>query len=66
MRIHFLGIGGTFMAGLAVLAQSLGHTVTGSDEAIYPPMSDVLAAAGIKPLEGYDHPDFFLKNWIMW
>ena len=47
MRIHILGIGGTFMAGIAMLARAMGHTVTGSDMPLYPPMSDQLAAAQI-------------------
>ena len=38
MRIHILGICGTFMGGLAMLARSLGHEVTGSDANVYPPM----------------------------
>ena len=52
-HLHILGIGGTFMAGLAVLARTAGHTVTGQDGALYPPMSDVLADAGITVTEGY-------------
>lgn len=47
MRIHILGIAGTFMGGVAQLAKALGHDVSGSDKAIYPPMSDQLANAGI-------------------
>ncbi len=54
MHVHLLGICGTFMAGLARLAQSLGHTVTGSDANIYPPMSDFLAASGIAASDGWD------------
>ncbi|MBI3576341.1 MAG: UDP-N-acetylmuramate:L-alanyl-gamma-D-glutamyl-meso-diaminopimelate ligase [Gammaproteobacteria bacterium] len=54
MRLHILGIGGTFMAGLAILARDLGHTVTGSDAKVYPPMSTQLEAQGIALLEGYD------------
>lgn len=42
MRIHILGICGTFMGGLAMLARSLGHDVTGSDANVYPPMSTLL------------------------
>ncbi|CAH9017191.1 UDP-N-acetylmuramate:L-alanyl-gamma-D-glutamyl-meso-diaminopimelate ligase [Candidatus Nitrosacidococcus sp. I8] len=53
-HIHILGIGGTFMAGLALLAQESGFHVTGSDHNIYPPMSDQLAAAGISAYEDYD------------
>ncbi|WP_323843654.1 UDP-N-acetylmuramate:L-alanyl-gamma-D-glutamyl-meso-diaminopimelate ligase [Moraxella sp. Pampa] len=53
MHIHILGICGTFMGSLALLARELGHTVTGSDTAIYPPMSTQLQHAGIEILEGY-------------
>jgi len=53
MHIHILGIGGTFMGGLAMLARELGHRVTGSDSKIYPPMSTQLAAHNIGLLEGY-------------
>lgn len=52
-HIHILGIGGTFMAGLAVLAREAGYAVTGQDGPLYPPMSDVLADAGIEVIEGY-------------
>lgn len=52
-HFHILGIGGTFMAGLAVLARQAGHTVTGQDAGVYPPMSDVLTAAGIEFESGY-------------
>ena len=54
MRIYFLGIGGTLMGSLAQLARESGHDVYGSDGAIYPPMSDQLAAAGIEVHEGFD------------
>jgi len=54
MRIHILGIGGTFMGGVAVLARALGHSVTGSDAKVYPPMSTQLEAEGIALREGYD------------
>lgn len=53
MHIHILGICGTFMGSLALLARSLGHTVTGSDAGIYPPMSTQLQAAGVEIQEGY-------------
>lgn len=46
-RLHLIGICGTGMAGLAIMLTELGHAVSGSDEAVYPPMSDVLAARGI-------------------
>lgn len=55
MHIHILGICGTFMGGLAILARQLGHTVTGSDANVYPPMSTQLEQQGITLIEGY-HP----------
>ena len=54
MHVHFLGVCGTFMAGLALIARELGHRVTGSDQNVYPPMSEVLARAGVDPITGYD------------
>ncbi len=54
MHIHVLGICGTFMAGVAALARAAGHRVTGSDQAVYPPMSEQLGALGIDLIEGYD------------
>ncbi|MEZ5447469.1 MAG: Mur ligase domain-containing protein, partial [Gammaproteobacteria bacterium] len=54
MRIHILGICGTFMGGIALLARELGHQVSGSDANVYPPMSTLLAANGITLMEGYD------------
>ncbi|MBT8446118.1 MAG: UDP-N-acetylmuramate:L-alanyl-gamma-D-glutamyl-meso-diaminopimelate ligase, partial [Gammaproteobacteria bacterium] len=53
MHIHILGIAGTFMAGIARLARECGHEVTGSDSAVYPPMSTQLEALGIDIIEGY-------------
>lgn len=54
MRIHFLGICGTFMGSLALLVKALGHEVTGSDAAVYPPMSTQLKDQGITLTEGYE------------
>lgn len=54
MHIHILGICGTFMAGVAALAKGAGHTVTGSDANVYPPMSTQLKRLGIELTEGYD------------
>lgn len=54
MRIHILGIGGTFMSGIAVLAKQSGHEVKGSDMNVYPPMSTQLIEQGIQLVEGYD------------
>jgi UDP-N-acetylmuramate: L-alanyl-gamma-D-glutamyl-meso-diaminopimelate ligase len=53
-HIYFLGIGGTLMGSLALLARQLGHRVSGSDKALYPPMSEQLAAADIELFEGFD------------
>ena len=53
-HIHILGICGTFMGGLAQLAQAQGYRVTGSDSHVYPPMSTQLKRAGIQVYEGYD------------
>lgn len=66
MHIHILGICGTFMGGLAALARECGHTVTGCDAGVYPPMSEQLRALGIELIEGYDRaqldirPDVFV------
>ncbi|MGB5244974.1 MAG: UDP-N-acetylmuramate:L-alanyl-gamma-D-glutamyl-meso-diaminopimelate ligase [Woeseia sp.] len=54
MHIHILGICGTFMGGVAALARAAGHTVTGSDANVYPPMSTQLETLGIDVHEGYD------------
>ena len=66
MHIHILGICGTFMGGLAVLAREAGHRVTGCDAGVYPPMSTQLEAQGIELIEGYGveqialEPDLFV------
>ena len=66
MHIHILGICGTFMGGLAVLAKEAGHKVTGCDANVYPPMSTQLAEQGIDLITGYDpkqielEPDLFI------
>ncbi len=66
MHIHILGICGTFMGGIAVLAKSAGHTVTGCDANVYPPMSTQLEAQGIKLIEGFSseqtklNPDIYV------
>lgn len=54
MHIHILGICGTFMGGIAVLAKQQGHKVTGSDLNVYPPMSTQLEEQGIELVQGYD------------
>jgi UDP-N-acetylmuramate: L-alanyl-gamma-D-glutamyl-meso-diaminopimelate ligase len=53
LHIHILGICGTFMGGLAILARELGYTVSGSDANVYPPMSTQLEMQGIELNEGY-------------
>jgi UDP-N-acetylmuramate: L-alanyl-gamma-D-glutamyl-meso-diaminopimelate ligase len=66
MHIHILGICGTFMGGLAVLAREAGHKVTGCDANVYPPMSTQLESQGIELIEGYGadqlalSPDMFV------
>ncbi|MDD5249269.1 MAG: UDP-N-acetylmuramate:L-alanyl-gamma-D-glutamyl-meso-diaminopimelate ligase [Rhodocyclaceae bacterium] len=53
MHIHILGICGTFMGGVALLARGAGHRVTGCDANVYPPMSSQLEAQGVDLVEGY-------------
>ncbi|MGQ3892288.1 UDP-N-acetylmuramate:L-alanyl-gamma-D-glutamyl-meso-diaminopimelate ligase [Legionella sp. CNM-4043-24] len=54
MHLHILGISGTFMSAMALLARDAGHTVTGCDANCYPPVSDLLKAKGIEWTEGYE------------
>ena len=54
MHIHILGICGTFMGGIAAIAKSMGHKVTGSDLNVYPPMSTQLESLGIQLTQGFD------------
>ena len=54
MHIHILGICGTFMGGIALLARAMGHEVSGSDANVYPPMSTQLEEQGIRLMEGYE------------
>ena len=58
MHIHILGVCGTFMGGVALLASRAGHRVSGSDQHSYPPMSTQLEAEGIKLFEGYSPEQF--------
>jgi UDP-N-acetylmuramate: L-alanyl-gamma-D-glutamyl-meso-diaminopimelate ligase len=53
MRVHILGICGTFMGGIAALAREAGHEVSGSDHDVYPPMSTQLERLGIRLTEGW-------------
>lgn len=53
MKIHILGICGTFMGGIALIARALGHEVFGSDTNVYPPMSILLEEQGIDLKNGY-------------
>ena len=61
MHIHILGICGTFMGGLAALAREGGHTVTGCDTNVYPPMSDQLRGLGIDLVEGFGADQLALR-----
>jgi UDP-N-acetylmuramate: L-alanyl-gamma-D-glutamyl-meso-diaminopimelate ligase len=61
MHIHILGICGTFMGGVALLARSAGHRVSGCDANVYPPMSTQLEEQGIVLTEGYDPAQIDLK-----
>jgi UDP-N-acetylmuramate: L-alanyl-gamma-D-glutamyl-meso-diaminopimelate ligase len=54
MHIHILGVCGTFMGGVALLARAAGHIVTGCDANVYPPMSTMLEQQGIALIEGFD------------
>lgn len=71
MHIHILGICGTFMGGIALLARAAGYRVSGSDENVYPPMSTQLDAAGIHLHVGYDagqlspRPDLVIVGNVM-
>jgi UDP-N-acetylmuramate: L-alanyl-gamma-D-glutamyl-meso-diaminopimelate ligase len=61
MHVHILGIAGTFMGGLALIARSAGHRVTGCDAGIYPPMSTQLQEQGIEFIEGFEADQLALK-----
>lgn len=67
MHIHILGICGTFMGGVAQLAAHAGHTVTGCDANVYPPMSDQLKLAGIELTQGYGAEQMAVKPdlWVI-
>ncbi|VEG90559.1 UDP-N-acetylmuramate:L-alanyl-gamma-D-glutamyl-meso-diaminopimelate ligase [Legionella spiritensis] len=61
MRLHILGIGGTFMSALAILAREAGFEVTGCDADCYPPVTDLLAEKDIIWQEGYDDASLALQ-----
>ncbi|OAI22486.1 MULTISPECIES: UDP-N-acetylmuramate:L-alanyl-gamma-D-glutamyl-meso-diaminopimelate ligase [Methylomonas] len=61
MHIHILGICGTFMGGLALIARELGYTVSGSDQNVYPPMSTQLEQQGIRLMNGYKAENLDIK-----
>ncbi|PJX25759.1 UDP-N-acetylmuramate:L-alanyl-gamma-D-glutamyl-meso-diaminopimelate ligase [Advenella sp. S44] len=61
MHLHILGICGTFMGGLALIARAAGHKVTGCDTGVYPPMSTQLQEQGIELIEGFDAAQTSLK-----
>ncbi len=61
MHIHVVGICGTFMGGIAVIAKQSGHDVTGCDANVYPPMSTQLESQGIRLIEGWDPKQIELK-----
>ncbi len=60
-HLHILGLSGTFMSALALLARDAGYKVTGSDAQCYPPVSDLLKAKGISWTEGYDDSTLALQ-----
>jgi UDP-N-acetylmuramate: L-alanyl-gamma-D-glutamyl-meso-diaminopimelate ligase len=66
-HIHILGICGTFMGGIAAIAQSAGFRVTGCDANVYPPMSDQLRALGIDLTEGFGEAQLALRPdlWVV-
>lgn len=53
-HIHIIGIGGTFMGGVAAIAKEAGFKVSGCDAKMYPPMSTQLEVLGIDVHEGFD------------
>jgi UDP-N-acetylmuramate: L-alanyl-gamma-D-glutamyl-meso-diaminopimelate ligase len=61
MRVHLIGVCGTAMATLAAMLKRKGFDVRGSDQDVYPPMSDFLAAEGIKTFSGY-HPEHITSD----
>ena len=66
-HLHILGICGTFMGGIAAIAKTAGHRVTGCDANVYPPMSEQLAALGIELIQGFGAEQLALKPdvWVI-
>src|SRR5207237_2642326 len=66
-HLHILGICGTFMGGIAAIASAAGYRVTGCDANVYPPMSEQLAALGIKLIEGFGEEQVALRPdlWVI-
>ena len=62
-KVHILGICGTFMGGIALLAKEKGIEVSGCDANVYPPMSDHLRDMGIEIIEGYEVSNLPMMNW---
>lgn len=66
MHLHILGIGGTFMSAVAILAREAGYEVSGCDANCYPPVSDLLKAQGIAWTEGYElTPEALQADWVI-
>jgi UDP-N-acetylmuramate: L-alanyl-gamma-D-glutamyl-meso-diaminopimelate ligase len=67
MHIHIIGICGTFMGSLALLARELGIKVTGCDLDVYPPMSEQLENADIKLIKGFENDQLKIKPdlWVI-
>ena len=61
MHVHILGICGTFMGGIAMIAKQAGFKVTGSDKNVYPPMSCELENAGVELIQGFDADQLDIK-----
>src|SRR5258706_3105885 len=66
-HLHILGICGTFMGGIAAIAKTEGHRVTGCDANVYPPMSDQLQALGVELVQGFGEEQLALRPdvWVI-
>ena len=65
MKIHILGVAGTFMSGIAILAKRKGHDVTGSDTSCYDPIKSLLQKEKIDIIKGYKIKDIRGKDLII-